>query len=203
MESYILFFMLAAVTVLSPGPGVVLTLTNSIRYGASGATAGILGIAAAAFLVAGVAASSLGILLATSALAFTILKFVGAAYLLYLGLRLWFSPPATMAQPGPSSKRRGAQFLEGFTVQLTNPKTVFFFMAVFPQFVDLASPYLEQFVLLVTTYSVLVAVIHIAYAHSAGLAKGWLSTEKGGRLVNRAGGSAFIGFGALLAASGK
>jgi homoserine/homoserine lactone efflux protein len=201
MESYILFLAIATLTVLSPGPGVVLTITNSIRHGASGAVAGILGIAAATFIVAAISASSLGILLATSAVAFSVLKFVGAAYLVYLGLKLWFSRGFDRTRPCPSPRHAGLQFVEGFTLQLTNPKAVFFFMAVFPQFVDLSSPYLIQFGLLVTTYSSLVIVIHLIYARSAGLARGWLSSKRGGRIVNRLGGGTFICFGVGLAST--
>ena len=82
MASYGLFLILATLTVLSPGPGVVLTLSNALRHGWSGALPGILGIALGAFIVAGLSASSVGLILATSATAFTVLKFVGALYLL-------------------------------------------------------------------------------------------------------------------------
>ncbi|WHI49723.1 LysE family transporter [Microbulbifer sp. MLAF003] len=78
MESYILFFIIAVATILSPGPGVILTLTNAIRYGTSGAIGGILGIAFGTFIVAGVSATSLGVILATSAVAFSIMKYIGA-----------------------------------------------------------------------------------------------------------------------------
>ena len=80
MENYLLFFIIAVATILSPGPGVILTLTNAIRYGFSGAMGGILGIAFGTFIVAGVSATSLGVILATSSIAFSIMKYLGAAY---------------------------------------------------------------------------------------------------------------------------
>lgn len=203
MDSYILFLAVATLTVLSPGPGVVLTLTNSIRHGASGAVAGILGIAVATFIVAAISASSLGLLLTTSAIAFSVLKLIGAAYLIYLGLKLWFSSVPDVTRKAASPKHVGLQFAEGFTLQLTNPKAVFFFMAVFPQFIDLSSSYPTQFGLLVTTYSSLVVAIHLIYARSAGLARGWLSSKKGGRIVNRLSGGSFICFGVGLASASK
>jgi homoserine/homoserine lactone efflux protein len=76
---YLLFLFMAAATVLSPGPGVVMTLTNALRYGLRGTFGGILGIAVGALVVAATSATSLGVLLATSALAFTVLKLLGAA----------------------------------------------------------------------------------------------------------------------------
>ena len=92
MENYLLFTLIATVTILSPGPGVLLTLTNSIRYGFFGAIGGIVGIAFGTFIVAGLSATSVGVILATSAMAFTVMKFIGAAYLIYLGVKLWQSP---------------------------------------------------------------------------------------------------------------
>ena len=89
---YPVFLLVAATTVLSPGPGVVMTLTNALRHGFRGTFGGILGISAGAFAVATLSATGLGVLLATSAAAFTVMKYVGATYLVYLGVRLWRSP---------------------------------------------------------------------------------------------------------------
>lgn len=203
MGSYLLFLIIAIATVLSPGPGVILTLTNAIRFGVSGAIGGILGIACGTFIVAGVSATSLGIILATSTVAFSIMKFIGAAYLIYLGLKLWRSPARNIDSSTAVVKSRKLQFLEGLTLQLTNPKAVFFFMSVFPQFVDYSANYIGQFMLLVVTYSSLVVIIHIVYAHLAKSARGWLSSEKGSYMVNRLGGGTFMCFGVGLASAGK
>jgi homoserine/homoserine lactone efflux protein len=203
MENYLLFFVVAVLTVLSPGPGVLLTLTNTIRYGFQGAIGGIVGIAFGTFVVALISATSLGVLLATSSFAFTLVKFVGAAYLFYLGLKLWRSPAIKIDVNSASIKNKKRQFIEGLTLQLTNPKVVFFFMSIFPQFINHAAPYASQFLLLVVTYSSLVLVIHFLYASLAKSARHWLSSEKGGRIVNRIGGGTFMCFGVGLAAARK
>lgn len=203
MGSYWLFLIIAVATVVSPGPGVILTLTNAIRFGVSGAIGGILGLAVGTFIVAGVSATSLGILLSTSAVAFGIMKMIGAAYLIYLGLKLWRSPAKKFDLPTVVVKSRKHQFLEGLTLQITNPKAVFFFMSVFPQFVDYSADYISQFMLLVVTYSSLVVAIHMMYAYLARAARGWLSSEKGSYMVNRVGGGTFICFGVGLATAGK
>ena len=203
MESYFLFFIIAVATILSPGPGVILTLTNSIRYGVSGAIGGIVGIAFGTFIVAGVSATSLGIILATSTVAFSIMKYIGAAYLIFLGVKLWRSPIRKIETNRGNTKNKKHQFAEGLTLQLTNPKAVFFFMSIFPQFVDYASNFFGQFLLLVVTYSCLVVLIHVLYAHLAKSARGWLSSEKGGRIVNRIGGGTFMCFGVGLASASK
>ena len=199
MSLYLVFLAVAAITVLSPGPGVVMTLSNALRYGLKGTLGGILGIAFGALVVAALSATSLGILLATSAVAFTVIKFIGAAYLIYLGLRLWRAPGFHFAQDEthPAGLRR--RFLEGLSLQLTNPKAIFFFLSVFPQFIETERAYAPQFALLVVTYSGLVVIIHCLYAAFAHGAKNWLTSARGGRILSRAAGLTFMGFGAALA----
>ena len=200
MRLYSVFLLAASVTVLSPGPGVVMSLTNALRYGLRGTFGGILGIAVGALMVAAISATSLGVLLATSALAFTVLKLVGATYLLYVGFRLWRAPPFRFAdQPRPHAATFGKRFLEGLSLQLTNPKAIFFFLSVFPQFIDPEANYSIQFAALVLTYSGLVLVIHCTYALFAKRAKHWLTSERGGGAVNRTASATFVVFGAMLA----
>ncbi len=199
MNLYLLFLTVATLTVLSPGPGVLMTLTNALRYGLRGTIGGILGIAFGALLVAGISATTLGAVLAASALAFTVLKLAGAAYLIYLGARLWRSPSMhvqSAAQAHQASFKR--RFLEGLSLQLTNPKAIFFFLSVFPQFIEGEAGFVRQFALLVLTYAALVVVIHTGYALFAHQARAWLTSERGGRTVNRLGGATFMCFGVAL-----
>lgn len=203
MKLYLLFLFMATATVLSPGPGVVMTLTNSLRYGVRGTLGGILGIAFGALVVAAISATSLGVLLATSAIAFTVLKFIGAAYLIYLGVRLWRAPPFKFTEQSTHEASFGRRFLEGLSLQLTNPKAIFFFLSVFPQFIDNTQNYSTQFATLVLTYSSLAVVIHCMYAFFARSAKGWLTSERGGRTVNKAAGATFVFFGAALTTASR
>ncbi len=203
MESYLLFVIVAIITVISPGPGVILTLTNTLRFGVSGAAGGILGIAFGTFIVAGITATSLGVILATSTIAFSIIKYIGAAYLIYLGIKLWRSSATKIEISKTTEKSRRLHFFEGLTLQLTNPKAVFFFLSVFPQFIDFTANYNKQFTMLVVTYSCLVVIIHFLYAYLADKARRWLTSEKGARGVNRLGGGTFICFGLGLAATSK
>ncbi|SDR95505.1 Threonine/homoserine/homoserine lactone efflux protein [Halopseudomonas sabulinigri] len=203
MDAYLLFLIITVATVMSPGPGVLLTLTNAIRFGVSGAIGGILGLAVGAFLIAGVSATGLGILLATSAVAFTVLKFIGAAYLIYLGVKLWRAPPAVIELRAAGRRTLPRQFAEGLGLQLTNPKAVFFFLSILPQFVTYDSAHVGQFALLVCTYSVVLVVVHLIYAALARTTRQWLASDSGGRLVNRLGGGTFMGFGLGLAATSR
>ncbi len=202
MASYGVFLILATLTVLSPGPGVVLTISNALRHGWSGSLPGIVGIASGAFIVAGICARSLGLILAASATAFTVLKYIGALYLLYLGIKMWrtqrFIPELNATSPRPWRR-----FIEALSIQLLNPKAGFFFLAVFPQFIKPAGDYYSQFFLLVSSYSLLVVVVHCGYALMAQAARGWLSTNKGARLVGKLSGVTFLGFGVLMASASK
>lgn len=193
------FLLMATVTVLSPGPGVVMTLTNALSTGLRGTLGGILGIATGTLVVAAVSATGLGVLLATSQLAFIVLKYLGAAYLVYLGLRLWLSPASRFEIKAMDNVSMRTRFVEGISLQLTNPKAVLFFLSVFPQFIEVEGSYLKQFTALVLTYDALVIVIHGSYAMFAKRAKTWLLTARGGKNVQRVAGTMFVLFGAMLA----
>jgi len=201
MELYLLFVLMAAVTVVSPGPGVLMTLTNALHYGWRETFAGIVGIACGALVVAAISATSLGVVLAASSTAFMVLKYLGAAYLVYLGIRLFRAKPFSFKDKAAGSASARRRFAEGITLQLTNPKAIFFFLSVFPQFITPGPNYTLQFAKLVLTYALLVVVIHCVYAAFAQKARSYFTSEKGGRIVNRTAGSVFVVFGALLALS--
>jgi len=102
----------------------------------------------------------------------------------------------------PSSHRLKSPAIPGrfrISLQLTNPKAIFFFLSIFPQFIDQTMNYTMQFTVLVLTYSSLVVVIHSIYAVAARHAKTWFNSERGGRTLNKAGGAIFVFFGAALA----
>ncbi|MDO6466526.1 LysE family translocator [Neptunomonas phycophila] len=203
MENYLIYVGVVIATILLPGPAVMLTLNNSIQRGILKSLAGILGIALAILLVAIISATSLGIVLASSAIAFNIIKIVGAAYLIYLGIKIFRSEATNndlfKEQEGSFFKC----FMEGFLVSVSNPKAVIFFMSIFPQFIDLTQEYTPQFILLAVTFSFLVIVIHTIYAVSASFAKSKLSSQKGSSLLNKISGGVFVSFGVGLAASSK
>jgi homoserine/homoserine lactone efflux protein len=199
MRLYPLFLLMAVATVVSPGPGVIMTLTNSLRYGKRGTFCGILGIAFGALVVAAISATGLGVVLAASAFAFTVIKYVGAAYLIYLGIRLWRAPASKLKERPARDGGVGKRFMEGLSLQLTNPKAIFFFLSVFPQFIDPSADYATQFAVQVLTYGGLVVVIHSLYGLFARRIKSWFLSERGGRTINRLGGATLVFFGAALA----
>ena len=203
MDNYLVYFGIAMATVLLPGPAVILTLNNSIQRGLPRTLAGIMGIALAILLVAVISATSLGIVLARSVLAFTIIKIIGAVYLVYLGIKTFKSKNIANSQKHLKESTLKKCFAEGFFISISNPKAIVFFMSIFPQFIDLSKAYTPQFIILTATFSVLVVVIHTAYAIFASLAKAKLSSDRGNSILNKITGSIFIGFGIGLATSTK
>ncbi len=203
MNNYVLYLIIASVTIASPGPGVLLTVSNSLRHGFSGAIRSILGVAAGILIVAVVSATGLGLMLAASAMAFSVIKYIGAAYLVWLGIKLWRSPAGVLGPDMPENESRGGRFVEGISITLLNPKAIFFFMSLFPQFIDHSAAYAGQFALLSLSYCVLVVIIHSVYALGAKSIRGWVATPRGNSIVKKVAGGAFMAFGAALATSGR
>ncbi len=199
MQLYSVFLLVAATAVASPGPGVVMTLSNAMRYGLVGSLTGIFGIACGGSIVAAFSATSLGVLLANSPLAFAAIKWIGAAYLVWLGIRLWRAPSFRFDAETATATSFRRRWAEALSLQLTNPKAIVFFLAVFPQFIDADAAFAPQFALLVLTYGLLVLLIHGAYALLATRAKSWLTTDRGSRIANRSAACMFVCFGAALA----
>lgn len=199
MPLYPVFLFVASATVLTPGPGVVMTLTNALRYGFKNTFGGVLGLAFGALVLATLSATSLGVLLAASGLAFTLLKSLGAGYLIYLGIKLWRAPALSLDSGEAHAASFGRRFREGLSLQLTNPKSIFFFLSVLPQFIARSQPFGLQFSILVLSYGALLVLIHSLYILFAQRARGWLCSGRGARFVNRLGSCTFVIFGAALA----
>lgn len=199
MDNYPLYLTVAAAAILSPGPGVTLTLTNALRFRLPETVAGIAGVAVGAMVVAAISASGVGLLLATSPVAFDVMKYIGAAYLIFLGVKMWRSTAKAPTDVAHKASSWSVRFLEGLSLQFSNPKAIFFFISIFPQFIAESRPYALQFTVLVLTYGLLVILIHFVYALTASSTKRWLSSPLGRSVVNKVGGAAFIVFGIMLA----
>lgn len=202
MERYLIFTLMAAMTILSPGPGVLKSLTNALNYGLRPALIGIVGLSCGIFCVAALSASGLGILLTSSAKAFVAIRLGGAAYLSYLGIKLWRAPALEFKPSQALSVRRRTLFFEGWMLQFSNPGALIFFLSILPQFIRPSRAFLPQFLLLVLTFCSLLVLIHSGYAIFAERARRWMGASHGGRWFNRIGGACFFLFGALLLRAG-
>ena len=168
-QVFLLYLATWALVALTPGPAVMCAMSHAARYGFRPALVGIFGIQLGHFVFFGCIAFGLAALLATATTAFTVLRLVGAAYLLYLGVRVIASTFRARAvqQAAASPPVRSRLLLQGFAIQVTNPKALLFMSALLPQFIQPQSPLLLQLcILLVTTIAVDVLVLG-AYAYFA------------------------------------
>ena len=196
-------FLLAAIMIaVTPGPGAVLSMSTSMRYGYWSALVAILGLQAAILVHLAIVAVGFGALLAASETGFSVVKFIGAAYLIWLGVQKWRSPPLPVDAETLSIRRRGL-FLQGLLINLTNPKAIIFIGALVPQFIDPGRSQVGQYLLIAATLCLTDIVVMSAYALAAGRLGSWLHDPKAIRLQNRAFGGLFISAGTLLALSSR
>lgn len=201
---WLAFFAASWVIAISPGSGAVLSMSHGLAYGVRNASATIVGLQLGLAVVLLVAGVGVGALLMASATAFTVVKVLGAAYLIWLGLQQWRAPvqaaagahPGAAGAPGlPSARQRIAL---GFFTNVTNPKGIVFMVAVLPQFIDPARPlWLQLLILLMTSVGVDLIVMH-GYAFLASRAQRWLATAKARRAQNRVFGGVLMAMGASL-----
>ena len=196
-------FLLATIMIaVTPGPGAVLSMSTSMRYGYWSALTAILGLQAAILVHLAIVAIGFGALLAASETGFSVVKFIGAAYLIWLGVQKWRSPPLPVDAETLSIRRRGL-FLQGLLINLTNPKAIIFIGALVPQFIDPGRSQVEQYLLIAATLCLTDIIVMSAYALAAGRLGSWLHDPKAIRLQNRAFGGLFISAGTLLALSSR
>jgi homoserine/homoserine lactone efflux protein len=196
-------FLLAAILIaVTPGPGAVLSMSNGIRHGYRAAFVAILGLQLAILIHLAIVAIGFGALLAASESAFVVVKFVGAAYLVWLGIQKWRARPPPLADEAGPTLRRGL-FLQGLLVNLTNPKAIIFIGALVPQFIDPASPLLFQYLSIAVTLCLTDMLVMSIYALSAARLGRWLHDPAVLRQQNRVFGALFVSAGAALAASAR
>ncbi|HCL5637915.1 LysE family translocator [Klebsiella sp. T2.Ur] len=199
MQQIAFYILIASLTIASPGPGVLLTLTNTLNYTLRNAMAGIIGVATGMGVISIVAASSVGVIITTSQLALLVVKVVGAAYLIYLGVKLFRSVPRVLSStPGllkePAMPSAGQRFRQGLLVSLLNPKPIVFFMALFPQFINPQQPFVPQFSILSGIFCFLVIIIHSLYGFFAYAVKKKMSSGNLFSKLNKTGGVVFMCF---------
>lgn len=197
------FLLVSLVLALTPGPGVLYIVTRSLVQGRQSGLVSVAGVALGNLGNAFAAAVGLAALFAVSSLAFSVVKYAGALYLVYLGVQMFRSPPVEAPSTAPASASFGLVFREGFVVALLNPKTTIFFAAFLPQFLSPdASPMLQS-MLLGFLFVAIAAVTDSAYALAAGLVAPALCDSGIRRIGRRLGGSVFIGLGIFTALAGS
>ncbi len=203
LETWLAFSLAATIVLAIPGPTVLLVVGYSLSHGRRVAASTVAGVALGDLVAMTVSLAGLGALLATSATLFTVLKWVGAAYLVYLGIRLWRTPvpetPDTADAPVDAATGRRA-FRQAFVVTMLNPKSIAFFVAFVPQFVNPHTASLLDLAILEATFVALAAFNAALYALLAAQARRLLTAPVWRRRLNRTGGTALIGAGGATAA---
>jgi homoserine/homoserine lactone efflux protein len=197
------FLGVSLVTAFSPGPAILLAMSNAATRGPGKALLSSAGNALGIFLVSGAAMIGLGTLLRTSFMLFTALKIVGAAYLVYLGIKQWrgAGKPARLKPRDPAlpaANTSGQLFREGLLVALTNPKSIIFFTALFPQFIQTREAILPQFFVLTFTFVGCALLSHATFVILARSAGARLKAGKSLRVLQRTSGALFMSLGVAL-----
>jgi len=195
MNSYYLYIIIASTTIASPGPGVVMTLTNSLKYGLKSSIFGILGVTLGMFIIAIVVGGGVGVIISQSMAAYYVLKIIGAIYLLYLGVKLILNRNKEINIDNIEiTLNKKKSLFQGLAITLINPKPILFFIALFPQFINSDSDYYSQFAILSITFCFLIILIHLLYGFFAGLFKHKSQGKNYFKHINTIGGTAYIIF---------
>jgi len=203
LQTWWLFGLMTFVVSGTPGPNMLLVLSNGARFGLRPAMATMAGCMTSLLVMMSVSAAGLGALLQVFPAVFDALRLAGAVYLAYLGVKSWRAPvleqpldTATLIVP---AVKPAALFRQGMLVAASNPKAILFAVAFLPQFINPAQAQLLQFVVLLTTFAVIETSWYFVYAVSGKRLSVYLQRANVLRAFNRVTGGAFIGFAALMA----
>lgn len=201
LSLYLAFVLASAVVLVIPGPTILYVTGCALSHGKRSIWATAPGVALGDLLSMSCALLGMGALLAASAELFALLKWTGAAYLVWLGVKSWRAEPKPFGEDascGPRTDRR--LFVQAFVITALNPKSIAFFVAFLPQFVRQGEPLWPQFCLLVPTFVGLAVVNAALYGLLAGSVRERVRDPRLRRTFNRIGGGALIGAGLMTAA---
>jgi threonine/homoserine/homoserine lactone efflux protein len=197
LQTWLIYLVATFGLALSPGPNGLLALTHGALHGARKTSFTILGGATGFAVVIALSMFGIGALLQSSVVWLTVLKWVGGAYLVWLGIQVWRAPPIGMNESMVAGQRSGASmFREGALSALTNPKAILFFAAFLPQFIDPQRDLWVQFVILSATFVGVEIAYEFFVAAMAARIRPWL--RRVGKTFNRVCGGFFVALGAAL-----
>lgn len=202
LSTWLAFFAAAWAISLSPGAGAVAAMSSGLAHGFARGYFTTLGLVLGIWTQICVVSVGLGALIATSSLAFAVVKWAGVAYLVWLGVQQWRAPATPIvaeAADAPRTTRRRSLVLRGWMVNSLNPKGTVFLLAVVPQFMDLHAPLLPQYLVIAATLGFTDLVVMAGYTVLASRLLRLLREPAQIRALNRTFGSLFVAAGALLA----
>ncbi len=197
LDTWLIYLLAAVGLSLSPGPNGLLALTHGALHGRRKALYTIFGGALGFVIVLALSMFGIGALLQASLVWLTVMKWLGGAYLVWLGIQVWRSPPIGLELPAGTPPRSGASmFRQGALSALTNPKALLFFAAFLPQFIDPARSLWLQFVIMAGTFALVEIATELLIAAFAQRLSPWL--KRVGRRFNQACGGIFMAIGVAL-----
>jgi len=206
LSNYLLYVAAILVLTASPGPSVLYCITQSITQGFTASVYSALGVMLSIVGIMTLSFSGLGVIISTSELAFNIVKWAGAIYLILIGIKLILSKSEELEISGkPNEEKREfskiSQFIGGFLVGATNPKAIVFFTALFPQFIDMGEPLLTQYFILVFTFAIFELSWLTLYSYFGSKSSKWLMSNGRQKIFNRVTGGVFVGAGVILSST--
>ena len=196
IEIWISFVIASAALCFSPGPTVFLVIGQSLAYGRKSVVPTVAGVISGDIIALTFSLLGVGAVLAASAVAFTVMKWIGALYLIYLGIKAWRSPISDEEADAEPAGNKWRVYKDSLIVTALNPKALIFFMAFFPLFISPeASNVLQQMLILAATFVFISLVSTSLYAYFGGRIKDWVSTTKARARFNKVSGSVLIGAG--------
>jgi homoserine/homoserine lactone efflux protein len=197
LDTWLIYLLAATGLSLSPGPNGLLALTHGALHGRRKALFTIFGGASGFIVVIALSMFGIGALLKASLVWLTVMKWLGGAYLVWLGIQVWRSPPIGLQVEGSAPPRAGwSLFHQGALSALTNPKALLFFTAFLPQFIDPARSLVMQFIVMAGTFAAIEIATELFIASMAHRISPWL--RRVGRRFNRACGGVFVAIGVVL-----
>jgi len=201
MELSVWLTYLATTIVLSvtPGPGVFSSVASGLDHGFRRGIWNGVGMQVANLILAALVSFGLGAILLASETAFAVVKWLGVAYLVYLGVVTWRAEPQSFARQMDTTRTPWEIFLRGFLVSITNPKGIIFFAAILPQFIDTARAQLVQYAILTATTFTVDVFVMAGYTAAAARVVRVMRNAEGLRWINRGLGGLFVAAGVALA----
>lgn len=200
LGTWLAFVAASLALLVIPGPTILLTITYALSRGHRVALATVAGVTLGDIVAMTASLAGLGALVLASATLFTALKWAGAAYLVFLGINMLRNADrASLGEAQPVAGEAARVFRHAFTVTALNPKSITFFIAFVPQFVDPARPLLAQFAILEATFVLLASGVVLAYALLAARLRRHIARPRTLAWLNRGGGAALVGLGAATA----
>ncbi|MBW1842312.1 MAG: LysE family translocator [Deltaproteobacteria bacterium] len=200
LETWIAFTVAAMIVLVIPGPTIILVISQAVAHGRRAVLPLAAGVTLGDFTAMTFSLLGLGAVLATSAALFSVLKWIGAGYLIYLGIKLWVSDTETSEiRSAATGTGNDSLFKSAFVVTALNPKSIAFFVAFLPQFVNPKGETMPQLLILGSTFLFLAFLNSALYAFFAGQLREVIRNSRVGRWFNRCGGTALIGAGIFTA----